>query len=444
MDGMGEMLSAMEQAAEVEDEYYAHDLQLCTHPSFISVPKQPFSGARASTAHREAESAYIFDGSGRVEQAFKRWVPHRSPSELYNHGFENLESLGALYSRVSSHIFGDWNACGKVMGLGPWAAAWSTDEQRESASLLLKGGVLDGTDAASLRLDWAALEALPYPNGFGGLLRDAGGLMMADSASGELPAHLAERRGFYAALAARVQSDLEASTLEWLRRLRVSSGEANICLVGGVFQNSVLNGRIGREAGFDQVFIPPHPGDEGIAIGCAAYAQAQLLPKVGLTPPPRRTSPWGAYQGKLYSDEEVTEAVEAFAPWIIEVVPDEELKAEDGGTTADNDESVSEGGGDHVSAAAAAATRRAASSLKDGGAPVGSVSSGVLRYAPDVRSWSARKSCILRFTSRALHLAPCILRPATLGAYEHARACTQLRGGGTRGRRDHCLVSWPC
>ena len=43
-----------------------------------------------------------------------RWAEERSPPALYNHGFENMLSAGAVYSRVSSNIFGDWNACGKV------------------------------------------------------------------------------------------------------------------------------------------------------------------------------------------------------------------------------------------------------------------------------------------------------------------------------------------
>jgi hypothetical protein len=30
---------------------------------------------------------------------FKRYTQERSPPELYNHGFENMESLGAIYSR---------------------------------------------------------------------------------------------------------------------------------------------------------------------------------------------------------------------------------------------------------------------------------------------------------------------------------------------------------
>lgn len=34
---------------------------------------------------------------------------------------------------------------------------------------------------------------------------------------------------------------------------------------------SVLNGRISRELGFEKTFVPPGPGDEGVAVGCALY-----------------------------------------------------------------------------------------------------------------------------------------------------------------------------
>ena len=35
--------------------------------------------------------------------------------------------------------------------------------------------------------------------------------------------------------------------------------------------HSVLNGRISRELGFENTFVPPGPGDEGVAVGCALY-----------------------------------------------------------------------------------------------------------------------------------------------------------------------------
>jgi len=50
-----------------------------------------------------------------LRPVFKRFTAENTPPTLYNHGFENMDSVGALYSRASSHIFGDWNACGKVM-----------------------------------------------------------------------------------------------------------------------------------------------------------------------------------------------------------------------------------------------------------------------------------------------------------------------------------------
>ncbi|MEE2629196.1 MAG: carbamoyltransferase N-terminal domain-containing protein [Candidatus Latescibacterota bacterium] len=72
-----------------------------------------------------------------------------------------------------------------------------------------------------------------------------------------------------------------------MKSLRERTGETNLCLVGGVIQNSVLNGRIAREAGFENVFVPAWPGDEGIPAGCAAYAQRILAPQqLGSSPPP--------------------------------------------------------------------------------------------------------------------------------------------------------------
>ena len=31
-----------------------------------------------------------------------------------------MPGLGALYSRASTYVFGDWNKCGELMGLAPY------------------------------------------------------------------------------------------------------------------------------------------------------------------------------------------------------------------------------------------------------------------------------------------------------------------------------------
>jgi hypothetical protein len=123
MDGMGESYRAMTEHLVSQgkspdmtdsDDDYMHDLKLLKSLSkeeierFVGVPQALMPGA----GYREAESAYVFgqgpaDSGGRLVPVFKRWCRERSPPELYNHGFENMDSLGAVYSRISSHILGN-------------------------------------------------------------------------------------------------------------------------------------------------------------------------------------------------------------------------------------------------------------------------------------------------------------------------------------------------
>ena len=72
-------------------------------------------------------------------------------------------------------------------------------------------------------------------------------------------------------LAWRVQDDTEKVLLARARWLRETTGAKNLCIAGGVALNCVANGRIAREAGFENVWIQPAAGDDGIAIGCAYY-----------------------------------------------------------------------------------------------------------------------------------------------------------------------------
>jgi carbamoyltransferase len=59
--------------------------------------------------------------------------------------------------------------------------------------------------------------------------------------------------------------------LIYSRWLREKTASPNLCLSGGVALNCVANSKIALEAGFDRVFVPPAPGDDGIAVGCALY-----------------------------------------------------------------------------------------------------------------------------------------------------------------------------
>jgi len=96
------------------------------------------------------------------------------------------------------------------------------------------------------------------------------------------------------------------------------SGERNLCFCGGVALNSVLNGKLTRQLGFEQTFIPPYPGDDGIAVGCCAYglyaASSRASPPNPT--PPLWTQPLSPYQGPEYTEEEIDEAVANAAPWL--------------------------------------------------------------------------------------------------------------------------------
>ena len=100
-------------------------------------------------------------------------------------------------------------------------------------------------------------------------------------------------------LAWRVQDDTEKVLLARARWLRETTGAKNLCIAGGVALNCVANGRIVREAGFDNVWIQPAAGDDGIAIGCAYYGHLADLQKK-----PRTFVMKHAYLGVEYKDED--------------------------------------------------------------------------------------------------------------------------------------------
>src|ERR1041384_2576480 len=107
-------------------------------------------------------------------------------------------------------------------------------------------------------------------------------------------------------MAWRIQHDTEEVLVERARWLRETTGAKNLCLAGGVALNCVANGRIIREAGFDNVWIQPAAGDNGIAIGCALYGQLEVLKQ------PRSFQMTQSYVGRAYSERDIEKATQKF------------------------------------------------------------------------------------------------------------------------------------
>lgn len=70
---------------------------------------------------------------------------------------------------------------------------------------------------------------------------------------------------------ASAQKVLEDILLKMANHVYNNTRLKNLCIGGGVALNGVANYRILKEGPFDNVHIPPSPGDAGSAIGCAQY-----------------------------------------------------------------------------------------------------------------------------------------------------------------------------
>jgi carbamoyltransferase len=70
-------------------------------------------------------------------------------------------------------------------------------------------------------------------------------------------------------VAASLQQTTEEVLFHLLKYLRRRSTARTLCLAGGVFLNSVANGKIRQSGLFEKVHVPPAPGDHGGALGAA-------------------------------------------------------------------------------------------------------------------------------------------------------------------------------
>jgi carbamoyltransferase len=237
-------------------------------------------GHRIDNRHalaRESESYYRFQGS-TLEPIKKVWL--EPTNGFLADEFFNMNGLGALYSRVSSYIFADWNKCGEVMGLAPYGRPHQFRPLIES-----NNGELSFPE-------WTAEDFNdPY-------LPEA--LVKWEDCSG---------MQHWKDLAWRMQEDTERLLIERAIWLRETTGAKNLCISGGVALNCVANGRIVREAGYDNVWIQPAAGDDGIAIGCAYYGHLAIQKK------PRSFVMQHAYTGAPYSDAQAEAAAKT---WLVD------------------------------------------------------------------------------------------------------------------------------
>jgi carbamoyltransferase len=108
-------------------------------------------------------------------------------------------------------------------------------------------------------------------------------------------------------IAAALQQSVEEIGLNAAQYLHKTTGSKNVCMAGGVSLNCVMNGRILKETGFENIFVQPAAGDAGTAIGAALLHYYDENPKA-----PLGSRLEHSYHGPAYSDEEILEVLKRF------------------------------------------------------------------------------------------------------------------------------------
>lgn len=106
---------------------------------------------------------------------------------------------------------------------------------------------------------------------------------------------------FHKDMAASIQKACEEIIFHILRDLHTKTGLDNLCVAGGVAQNSVANGKIIANTPFKNLYIPPAGHDAGTSIGAALWQYNEVLKN------PRIAPMMHGYLGPTFNDDEVAE-----------------------------------------------------------------------------------------------------------------------------------------
>ncbi len=214
-------------------------------------------------------------------------------------------SLGLLYSAFTAFLGFEVNEGEyKVMGMAPYGQPRYLDRVAKILHLEADGSF------------WIDLDYLSYHysdrHSFSRKMVDLFGEPRTPESefftrSTGLPAgagaNQIKRNEYYADVAASIQVATEEALLAMARRLHEETGMSKLCLAGGVAYNSVANGRLLRESGFDELYIQPAAGDSGGALGAALWAYHVVLQQ------PRRFVMEHAYWGAEATNAQIEAAL---------------------------------------------------------------------------------------------------------------------------------------
>ena len=263
-----------------------HHSAHCAYVFFMS----PFDKAVAMSVD------YVGGGDNHVVMLFD--YPNRVVTRIRRGGDF---PIGAFYGQVTDFL-GFWpslSGAGKVMGLAAFGKPFEITSDYLDPSNLVRG---DLYQEILLR---AGVTKIPDMRIYYPQLPGEGG--KAD------PSWLKKSdwdKPLNQNIAATIQYALEKWCLSMVHKIREMTHNVtdNLCLAGGTMLNCVNNGKVLHNGGFKNVFLAPACGDEGLAIGAAAYAHYCFEPEWPATKY-KHTYREAFEGGRLYSQEEITGAM---------------------------------------------------------------------------------------------------------------------------------------
>jgi len=202
-------------------------------------------------------------------------------------------SLGGMYAAFTKAAGFETNEEGKTMGLAPYGKSTYYDTLKNE----LEFDTLDFDIRHPIKLikrGFMPEKVLYKLPSYGRFLRQ-----FKRKQKGE------EFTDVHKDLAFAVQKlteDVMVYLADWLYE---NTGSKNLCIAGGVGLNCVANYQVLARSKFDNIFIHPNSGDNGLAVGQALHVYNQVQNN------PRKYVATTDSLGKLYSEAEIRKAVEA-------------------------------------------------------------------------------------------------------------------------------------